>query len=58
VGFNLGVEIGQLSVAAVILPILWQLRKRPVFVRRWVPVCSIGIALAGSYWMFERMIQS
>ena len=58
VGFNLGVEIGQLSVAAVILPILWQLRKHPVFVRRWVPVCSIGIALAGSYWMFERMIQS
>ena len=58
VGFNLGVEIGQLSVAAVILPILWQLRKRPVFGRRWVPVCSIGIALAGSYWMVERMFQS
>jgi len=58
VGFNLGVEIGQLSVAAVILPILWQLRKHPVFVRRWVPACSIGIALAGSYWMVERMLQS
>jgi hydrogenase/urease accessory protein HupE len=58
VGFNLGVEIGQLSVAAVILPILWQLRKHPVFVRRWVPACSIAIALAGSYWMVERMFQS
>ncbi len=58
VGFNLGVEIGQLSVAAIVLPILWQLRRHPTFVRRWVPVCSVFVALAGSYWMIERILQS
>lgn len=34
VSFNIGVEIGQLSVAAAVLPILWQLRKNPFFVRQ------------------------
>src|ERR1700757_564737 len=57
VGFNLGVEVGQLCVAAVVLPILWNLRRNPVFVRRWVPVCSVAVAFAGSYWMVERMMQ-
>jgi hydrogenase/urease accessory protein HupE len=57
VGFNLGVEVGQLAVAAVVLPILWQLRKNPVFARQWVPVCSAAVTLAGSYWMVERILQ-
>jgi hydrogenase/urease accessory protein HupE len=58
VGFNLGVEIGQLSVAAVVLPILWQLRKNAGFARQWIPVCSVAVTLAGSYWMVERILQS
>lgn len=57
VGFNLGVEIGQLCVAAVVFPILWYLRRNPFFVSRWAPACSIAVALAGSYWMFERITQ-
>jgi hydrogenase/urease accessory protein HupE len=57
VGFNLGVEIGQLSVAAIVLPVLWQLRRHSIFVRRWVPACSAFVALAGSYWMVERIAQ-
>ena len=56
VGFNLGVEIGQLCLAAIALPALWNLRRSPIFVRRWVPACSAGVALAGSYWMIERII--
>jgi hydrogenase/urease accessory protein HupE len=55
VGFNLGVEIGQLSVAAIILPLLWCLRKHPVIMHRLVPVCSVSIVIAGSYWMIERI---
>lgn len=23
----------------------------------WVPVCSVAVALAGSYWMVERIMQ-
>src|ERR1700740_3553076 len=56
VGFNLGVEIGQLSVAAIILPVLWCLRKQPVLMHRLAPVCSVGIVVAGSYWMIERIL--
>ncbi|MDB6147291.1 MAG: HupE / UreJ protein [Spartobacteria bacterium] len=56
--FNLGVEAGQLSVAAIVLPIIWKLRQRPAFLRRGVPACSLLVALAGGYWLVERMILS
>jgi hydrogenase/urease accessory protein HupE len=57
VGFNVGVELGQLGVAAIVLPILWNLRRNPLFVRLWVPICSLAVAFAGSYWMVERIMQ-
>ena len=57
VGFNVGVELGQLGVAAIVLPILWNLRRNPSFVRQWVPICSLAVAFAGSYWMVERIMQ-
>ena len=56
ISFNLGVEIGQISIAAIILPIIWSLRERPVFVLRWVPACSVVVALLGSYWFVQRII--
>jgi hydrogenase/urease accessory protein HupE len=55
VSFNLGVELGQLGVTAVVLPILWKLRQHPVFVRRWVPACSVAVALAGTFWLIQRV---
>ena len=55
-GFNLGVEIGQLALAAVALPLLWWLHKKPVFNRRWVPALSAVVALAGLYWFVERTL--
>jgi len=58
VGFNVGVEVGQLSVAALVLPVLWQLRKDPSFVHQWIPVGSVAVALAGGYWMVERIMQN
>jgi hydrogenase/urease accessory protein HupE len=54
--FNLGVEIGQIVVAAVVLPIVWQLRKREGFVRFGVPVLSAVVTLAGLYWFLTRTI--
>jgi hydrogenase/urease accessory protein HupE len=53
--FNLGVEIGQIAVAALVLPLIWKLRQRPLFVIRYVPACSILIALAGGYWLWDRL---
>jgi hydrogenase/urease accessory protein HupE len=54
--FNLGVEIGQVAIAAVVLPLVWWLRKREAFVRRGVPVLSGLVALAGLYWLLERTV--
>jgi hydrogenase/urease accessory protein HupE len=54
--FNLGVEIGQVTIAAIALPIIWQLRKRPGFIRRGVPVLSGLVAAAGLYWFLERTV--
>ena len=53
--FNLGVELGQIAVAAIALPIIWQLRKKESFVRYGVPTCSILVALAGVYWFVQRV---
>jgi hydrogenase/urease accessory protein HupE len=53
--FNLGVEVGQVIIAALVLPIIWKLRANPVFLRRWVPVCSLGVALVGSFWFVQRI---
>ncbi len=54
VSFNLGVEAGQLSVAAIALPVIWKLREHPSFLRLGVPGCSFVVALAGGYWFLER----
>jgi hydrogenase/urease accessory protein HupE len=54
--FNLGVEIGQVIIAAAVLPLLWQLRKRDAFVRRGVPVLSALVALAGLVWLLQRTV--
>jgi len=53
--FNLGVELGQVMVAAVALPIIWKLRENPVFVARWAPACSAAVVLLGSFWLVERV---
>jgi hydrogenase/urease accessory protein HupE len=53
--FNLGVELGQIMVAAVALPIIWKLRENPMFVARWAPACSAAVVLLGSFWFVERV---
>jgi hydrogenase/urease accessory protein HupE len=54
--FNLGVELGQMAVAALALPLIWWLRTEPVLVRRSVPVCSSLVALAGAWWLLQRTL--
>jgi hydrogenase/urease accessory protein HupE len=53
--FNLGVELGQVMVAAVALPIIWKLRENPMFIARWAPACSAAVVLLGSFWFVQRV---
>ncbi len=54
--FNLGVEAGQLAIAAIVLPIIWKLRERGEFLRVGVPACSIIVAAVGAFWLVERTL--
>ena len=53
--FNLGVELGQIMVAALALPIIWKLRENPMFIARWAPACSAAVVLLGSFWFVQRV---
>ena len=53
--FNLGVELGQVALAALVLPLIWQFKDRPSFQPRYMPACSVAVALAGAYWLVERV---
>jgi hydrogenase/urease accessory protein HupE len=52
--FNLGVELGQLAVVGIMLPVLWQLRKHSAFVRYGEPGISVVVLLLGAYWLLQR----
>ena len=54
-GFNLGVELGQLAVAAIVLPVVWKLRQREHFLRYGIPACSLAVAAAGTFWFVQRV---
>ena len=55
VAFNLGVELGQIAVAAILLPVIWRFSRKPDFAVRWVPACSVLVAAAGAYWFIDRV---
>lgn len=55
--FNLGVELGQLAVVSVVLPlVLLAARRRPAAFERWgLRGGSLAIALAGVVWFVLRV---
>ena len=55
IGFNVGVELGQLAfVAAVMAPLIWA--SRPGHLPRLPQVLSVIVAAAGAVWLVERLI--
>lgn len=54
-GFNLGVEIGQLTLVLVFLPISYKLSRFSLYQLFVVRFCSMGIAGIGSIWLVERL---
>lgn len=53
-GFNLGVEAGQLLVLALAFPLAWSLRRRRLYRSVLSPALSVAIVLAGGGWLLER----
>lgn len=57
-GFNLGVELGQLVIVAIALPLVWLLARElgaGRYRRRVLPVLSIAIAVVAIKWLIERV---
>jgi len=54
--FNLGVEAGQLAIAAVLLPLLLAIKRSEQLERRLVPAGSLVVAIAGGYWFVTRIV--
>jgi hypothetical protein len=54
-GFNLGVEMGQIAIAFVLGLVFWLLQSQPAMLERirnamvWFGFC------AGAFWLFERL---
>lgn len=54
--FNLGVELGQILIAALVLPLVWHWRQQEAFRERGVKILSASIAFLGLYWLLERTL--
>ncbi|MCC6234697.1 MAG: HupE/UreJ family protein [Verrucomicrobiales bacterium] len=53
-GFNLGVELGQLAIVAVFLPLAFAARRQAWYAARWLPLGSLATILLALHWMWER----
>ena len=55
VAFNVGVEIGQLVVAAMVLPLLLALNLWPWFARNGAKLISALVILVAAFWLWQRL---
>ncbi len=55
VGFNVGVEAGQLAIVAVLVPLAWVVRTRRWYANTLVPVCSAIIVGLALFWTTQRV---
>jgi hypothetical protein len=56
-GFNLGVELGQLLIVAVFMPLAWALRTTPFYRRTVVAAGSLAMAVISLLWLAERLFE-
>jgi hypothetical protein len=54
-GFNLGVEVAQLTIVALTLPVLWRLSRGPGYAKSLLPALSVATAVTGAIWFANRL---
>lgn len=54
IGFNIGVELGQIAIVAVVFPILYFLRKHPLYMPVVLQGGSAALSLVAAYWFIQR----
>jgi len=54
-GFNIGVELAQLSIVLLVAPVIVLVRHSQVYATRLMPATSLGLALTGFGWLALRL---
>lgn len=54
VGFNAGVEVGQLTIVSAVLPAIYLMRKNGIYRRFILPVGSAAIIIVAMIWFIQR----
>ncbi|OQW77557.1 MAG: hypothetical protein BVN35_05405 [Proteobacteria bacterium ST_bin11] len=52
--FNLGIETGQIAVAAIVLPMIWWLNNKVETAEKFLKAGSVAVSLMGAFWLVER----
>lgn len=55
VGFNCGVELGQMMIVLAVLPLAFLLRHTLLYRRAFMPAGSVAIGLLAGYWLLARL---
>ena len=55
VGFNTGVEIGQMLIVLAVLPVAFLMRDTTLYRRTFMPAGSAAIVLLAGYWLVSRL---
>ena len=53
-GFNVGVELGQLAIVFVVFPLLYFIRSNQAYLRYGMPATASILIVIASYWFIER----
>jgi hypothetical protein len=53
-GFNLGVEVGQIAIVVLLLPLIYGLRGSRAYRRLGLPLSSAAVLAIASVWLVER----
>jgi hypothetical protein len=54
-GFNIGVEVAQLAIVALVLPLIYTLRQRRWYAEGVLPLGSCALGAAGLVWLVQRL---
>jgi len=54
-GFNIGVELAQLGIVALVLPLIYSMRATRWYAGAVLPLGSCALGMAGVVWMLQRV---
>ncbi len=54
--FNIGVELGQIAVVGLVMPVAWRARNTRFYGKVLMPFGSMAIVLIATVWLIQRAL--